>query len=303
MKRYDPARIRAIPNQYRVDLNSIPNEQGHSFETTPQARRWDELWLAAVQRNIPQLSPEEAKLAPDLIAKLFAGINRGKHSLRAGAGPGSLGTALAWRNHRIIEGEKVLKLIEPDLDAVRFATIVPNDEQFTAEELSGWRVDRFMARIRSALNREGARDAGGYLIGYFHCDYDPTTGLFSPHLHVLLKGGMIQVVDRLRSRAKYRSVRAGASPESPVYMPIKIDRRPLQNAVSAVTYLMKGYWPAIASGETGDGRHVRYGRRYSIPEPVHTKVLLWLHKHRFEDLRLLIGVRDTTQGLVPTKIA
>ncbi|RSV12426.1 hypothetical protein CA236_18200 [Sphingomonas sp. ABOLG] len=178
---------------------------------------------------------------------------------------------------------------------------MPNNEQFTAQELPGWNVGRFMARIRSALNREGARDACGYLIGYFHCDYDPTTGLFSPHLPMLLKGEMIEVVDRLRTRTKYRSVKAGASPESPVNLPIKIDRRPIQNAVSAVTYLMKSYWPAIASGDSGDGRHVRYGRRYSIPEPIHTKVLLWLHKHRFEDLRLLIGVRDTTRGLAPTK--
>ena len=301
MKRYDPARIRGIPNEYRVDLNSIPNKRGHSFETRPQARQCDEVRLAAVQRNIPHLSPAEAKLAPDLIEALSSGINRGKHSLRAGAGPGSLGTALGWRDHRIIEGAKVLKLIMLDLDDWRFAIIVPNDEQFTAEELSRWSVGRSMARFRSALNREGAREADGYLVAYFHCDYDPTTGLFSPHLHVLLKGEMIQVVDRLRTRAKYRSVRAGASPESPVHLPIKIDRRPLQNAVSAVTYLMKSYWPAIASGDTGGGRHVRYGRRYRMPEPVHTKVLLWLHKHRFEDLRLLIGVRDTTRGLVPTR--
>lgn len=300
MIRIDPARIRAIPKHHRVDLMSAPNESGHRFESHADAVSEDERRFVSAVRRRDQLIGSERRACDDVCRALTTAVAarvKGDLAVRYG----SLASALDYRHARIEEAGKILSLVEGDLPDVRVATIVPNGEQFPGAELSNWDFDAFKARFRSQLNRLGIRDADGFVIAYFHCDYDASTGMMSPHWHLLVKGGARAIMKRLRNCAKYRSVRSGASPESPVKTPVRFHKGPPNDAVSAVTYLMKSYWPAITSGLNENGQHVRYKQRQRIPEPLHTNVLMWLHHRRFNDLRLLIGVRERTEGLVPRK--
>jgi hypothetical protein len=279
---------------------SAPNERGHRFESHAEALAEDERRFVSAVGRRDQLVGSERRACDDVCHALttaMAARVKGDLAVRAG----SLASALDYRHARIEEAGKILALVEDDLTDVRVATIVPNGEQFPGAELSSWDFDAFKARFRSQLNRLGIRDADGFVIAYFHCDYDPITGMMSPHWHLLVKGGARKVIERLRNCDKYRSVRSGAPPESPVKTPVRFHKGPPKDVVSAVTYLMKSYWPAITSGLNENGQHVRYKQRQRIPEPVHTNVLMWLHQRRLNDLRLLIGVRETTEGLVPRK--
>lgn len=296
----DPASISRISKRHRVDLISNPNTKGHSFETRAVAFAEDQRRFVSLRRYQDKPVGFKPGLRFDVsgaIVNAMAAKVKGDRQLR----DGSLASALDYRHIRIAEAGKILALIEDDLPDVRGVTVVPHGEQFPGAELSSWDVDAFKARFRSQLNRLGIRDADGFVIAYFHCDYDPISGMMSPHWHLLVKGGARKVIERLRNCAKYRSVRSGASPESPVKMPVRFHKGPPKDIVSAVTYLMKSYWPAITSGLNENGKHVRYKQRQRIPEPLHTNVLMWLHQRRFNDLRLLIGVRETTDGLLPRK--
>lgn len=296
----DPVRIARIQKRHRVDLTSTPNSNGHSFESCDEARAEDELRLASILRLGDGSTGSQHRCRYHVVHSLVAALAaRVKGTLKCREG--SLASALDYRHARIEEASKILALIERDLSDVRGVTVVPNGEQFPGAELSSWDVDAFKARFRSQLNRLGIREADGFVIAYFHCDYDASTGMMSPHWHLLVKGGARAIMKRLRNCAKYRSVRSGASPESPVKTPVRFHKGPPNDAVSAVTYLMKSYWPAITSGLNENGQHVRYKQRQRIPEPLHTNVLMWLHHRRFNDLRLLIGVRERTEGLVPRK--
>jgi len=78
-------------------------------------------------------------------------------------------------------------------------------------------------------------------------------------------------------------------------------RAPLTNMPAPATYVMQSYWPSRAYFLDADGKERRVRRKRAIPEPYHSKLLLWMDRWEPKDLALLIGLRVTREGLIGTR--
>jgi hypothetical protein len=187
------------------------------------------------------------------------------------------------------------------MKVTKFA-IIPVTWEFAADKL--WTVNAIllMAAFRTALYKVGAAAATGWIFLYLHGEFDPVAKVYRLHVHGIAYGGMVQVVDRLRTLPNYRTARwlPDGSP-SPVYRRVRMTRKPLNRLPRPLTYLVQSFWPARALWVSDDGRHRRARQKRRLPEPYHSQVLLWLDKWSIDDLTLMIGLRVTKTGLTQTK--
>jgi hypothetical protein len=145
------------------------------------------------------------------------------------------------------------------------------------------------AAFRQDLYRVGAAEADGWLFAALDGEFDPPKQSYQSHLHGVASGGMIDVLDRLRTRPGYLPWRDnGVIPGCA--RPIRRSREPLTNVPSSIAYQMKGFWK------------VQAGRTSRIPEPFGSHVLLYLDRYRLTDLTLLVKLSVRQGKLVSTMI-
>ncbi|MBB3941564.1 hypothetical protein GGR39_003244 [Novosphingobium fluoreni] len=180
--------------------------------------------------------------------------------------------------------------------------IMPASADVHADKLSEVNPKQMMNALRTALYKMGAATATGWIFVGFHGEFDPVAKVYRPHFHGVAYGGMVQVVDRLRTMPNYKTSRwlPDGSP-SPVYRRVQMTRKPVNRLPRPLTYLVQSFWPARALWVSEDGRRRRARQKRRIPEPYHSQVLLWLDKWSINDLTLMIGLRVTTNGLKQTK--
>ena len=162
-----------------------------------------------------------------------------------------------------------------------------------AGDLNHFGADGLKAALRSDLNRCGAKDADGFLFAALHGEFEPTEEVYRLHWHLLISGGMIEVVDRLRDRPKYRSRNGDGEA---VRQRVRIGRKSLEQLPRPLTYLLQSWWPSRWIGHVGDGEVKRQRQRTRIPEPHHSENLVWLDQQRIDDLVLLRRLRVTNAG-------
>lgn len=181
-------------------------------------------------------------------------------------------------------------------------TIIPASWEFTAEQLLAVNPVLLLAALRTALYEMGAATATGWIFLGFHGEFDPVAKVYRLHVHGIAYGGMVQVVDRLRTLPNYKTSRLlpDGSP-SPVYRRVRMTRERVNRLPRPLTYLVQSFWPARALWVSEDGRRRRARQKRRIPEPYHSQVLLWLDKWSIDDLTLMIGLRVTKNGLTQTK--
>ncbi|MXP29819.1 hypothetical protein GRI58_13475 [Porphyrobacter algicida] len=205
------------------------------------------------------------------------------------------------RRHRIrVVGSLCRLYEEADAQATTF-TIIPRHWEFTPDELMGVDPKALLRRLRADLYRAGAAKTKGWMFVYIHGEYDPNAKVYRLHVHGLCSNEMVPVLDRLRKKPNYKSVRTLPDGSwSPVYRRVWVRRKPLYDLPYPLTYLMQSFWPSrpIFINEAGQRRRVRDKR--AIPEPFHSQVLLWLDQFELQDLALLIGLRVTRNGLQQT---
>ena len=130
-----------------------------------------------------------------------------------------------------------------------------------------------------------------FLFAAIHGEFDQLVQLYHPHIHIGATGVYIEIVNRLRKLKGYgRTDR--------VRTPVRITRK-IYDLPTALTYLLKSYWPQRPFLPLGaDGAIKRPRKAQRLQEPYHTDLLLWLDQWKLSDIVLLMGVRVGKQGLV-----
>ena len=127
-------------------------------------------------------------------------------------------------------------------------------------------------------------------------------GVYRLHIHGACSLEMVPVLDRLRKMRKYKSVRT--LPDGgwdPVYRRVWVRRKPLNNMPDPITYLMQAFWPSRPIYIDAAGKRRRVREKRAIRDPYHSMMLLWLDRWKLKDLTLLVGLRVTRTGLIPTR--
>ena len=272
--------------RFRPDLVNESSDGKVRFETKGAAKKEDGRRCRGLvfylKRNGSDLTSEELKRIRRLIKRIKHGI--------------SPASAVYMRKHRIRIGGHLWKEIATYAGPVSTFTIIPKSWEFAAGQLHKADPSLLLERLRQSLIRAGALGTGGWLFLGVHGEYEPSTGVYRLHGHGCAFGSMIKVVDRLRKRADYKSVRSQSTPD-PVFRRLRMSRKPLSDLPNPLTYTVQSFWPSKAVYELMPGDTRRQLEKHRIKEPRHTEVLLWLDSFRLHDLTLLMGRRVTKSGL------
>jgi hypothetical protein len=155
---------------------------------------------------------------------------------------------------------------------------------------------KFMLRLRSDLIRCGAAEADGYIFAVLHAEFGLPANRLHPHYHFIAVGGMIEVLERLRSRGKYAVANIAEEAGGGHAAALRTRELEPSEARYALSYLFQQYWPARWSGISEDNKKVR-GPRARVPEPYHTEWLLWMDRQRLENFVLMMHLQVGRRGL------
>ncbi|WP_242193633.1 hypothetical protein, partial [Sphingomonas hankookensis] len=180
-------------------------------------------------------------------------------------------------------------------ERVYLVTLIPVGLALTIDELMHMDPQVPKQQLRVILGRCGANPGvAGWACGYLDGEYNPATGLFQLHWHLIVTGDLVKVFERLKGRTAYKSVKRVADSPDGVATRVHIQEvdDPLNPQV--ITYAFKGSWYARWRGEAGDnGDEARcvVGPRTRIPEPYHSQWLLWMDKWAFDHMLININLR------------
>lgn len=189
-------------------------------------------------------------------------------------------------------------------EPVYLVTLIPVGLACTTEELKNLDPKDLAQRVRVTLGLCGAkRGVAGWAFGYLDGEYNPATGMIQLHWHVIVTGDLLAAFERLKNRSAYRSVKRACDSPDGVATRVHIETvDDPQNTVSPrrISYMLKGSYYARWRGEIGDigeGKRRSQKQRGRIPEPHHSRVLLWLDQWQVQDMTLLINLRLGKSGL------
>ena len=258
------------PKPYRPDIHS------DDFETL-NASKVEDATRARLLRQL-KLGGSYVARAAELAARLEQSAN--------GLPPDSPASKLYMRNHRIRVFGNLWRLVEETKRPVSTFTVVRQVWHRGFDNLDTLDPIKLKATFRQGLYREGATEADGWLFAALDGEFDPPTQGYQLHLHGVVCGGMIDVLDRLRPRTAYLPWQANG-PVPGCGRPIQVSRAPLTNLPSSIAYHMKGFWKVEA------------GRTSRIPEPFGSHALLYLDQYGLNDLTLLVKLGVVGGKLIP----
>tara|TARA_R110002124_G_scaffold101462_6_gene249069 strand:+ start:31870 stop:32802 length:933 start_codon:yes stop_codon:yes gene_type:complete len=287
-QKYDPARRR--------------NRVFTGFETTAKAREEDQLRLTMLRKQ-QQIAWDAYDL--NYATDLRTLADKFEQALRENKTPQTCASSLYMREHRRNISGWLAHQASRSKAEVAMLNVVPASWKVNASDLHLIDPTRMLEQVRSALNRCGANKASGALIIGFDGEYEPTENIYQLHFTCLAFGEMIEVVDRLRTKPKYRSCRKVRDDDDlfadTVRQRVHRTRKPISNLIKASTYVIKSFWPsrAIFIDENGKRQRTRIKRR--LPEPHHSQYLLWMDRWSIGDFTLMMGLRATNSGLKSIK--
>lgn len=174
--------------------------------------------------------------------------------------------------------------------------LLPSNGRIPAGKLRRVQARRWMKRLLSDLNRCGLATADGYLIATLHGEFDPTALEYDLHYHIAASEGLVPVVEKLRSRRKYKLAILNEEQHYSSAPRIQLQALNSGEARYTLSYLFQHWWPSRWRGVNDAGGKIR-GPRRRIPEPYHTEWLLWMDRQRLQDLTLLVHLRVGRRGL------
>lgn len=213
------------------------------------------------------------------------------------AAPGTMASKRFMRRLRIkVVGAMLELMAAKPLSETRFFTLIPPSWGGSRDDFRSFDLKRRLAAFRQVLNRYDAKEADGWLMLFVEVDYDRTIGRYQFHMHGIASGGMVQVVDALRTRAMFE-------PSENVRNPVRARRIEDGDghAAKVASYCLKGMGPMSYSYVGDDGVRRRSPNKHRLGEPQHSDVLLWYRKYRLRHIALLIGVRPGKDGLIPSR--
>ena len=178
---------------------------------------------------------------------------------------------------------------------VRTFCAIPKGWAVPADELDQVEPEKLIAQFRAHLNRAGAAVADGFLVAFLDAEFEPTSRTYVFHLHGFVGGGMIAVVDGLRTRPAFKR-------RADCWVPLKL--APLKrNSERAETfsYALKPFWKCRGVvRKDGEEKSRRQRLSTRIPEPDHIRSLLWKDRISIGDLAILMKCKVTLKGLALT---
>ena len=198
-----------------------------------------------------------------------------------GQPPQSRASALYMRKVRRNLGGAILEFLERYSDEVRGFTLLSEQWEVSATELTPADIKRVIKQVRNHVHRLKTASRPGFVIAGLDGEFDATRKLFVLHLHGIVGGGYVVAFDReLRQRRAYR--------------PTEFIKRPLKLTVMKeqppwLSYVCKSFWSSATWLETEAGPK-RTGRVMRIQEPDSTHYLSVLNQLRVAETFLLIGL-------------
>lgn len=186
-------------------------------------------------------------------------------------------------------------------ERVYLVTLIPVGLALTIDELMHMDPQVPKQQLRVMLGRCGANPGvAGWACGYLDGEYNPVTGLFQLHWHLIVTGDLIEAFEQLKQRTAYKSVKRVA--DSPDGVATRVHIREVDDPLNpqVITYAFKGSWYARSRGEAGgngDQADRLVGRRTRIPEPYHSQWLLWMDKWAFHHMLIMTNLRLGKGGL------
>lgn len=273
------------PRQFRPDL-VLNRARQSSMETRQEARAEDALRLRRLRNHHTDDVGARNRL-DSLISELSS------------SRPTSIASALYMRRKRVRFAGNLWQAVEAHRgNRSSLFTVIPVGWCFTSAELQFVNPNRLKDAFRADLKRAGVSDASGFLAACLHGEHDAASNSYQLHLHGIAVGDMIEVLDRLRTQAKYASHRVGfARQPGHTSQRLRMSRGEVLNLPYRLTYILQSWWPSRWTGRiAGSTDRVRSSARRRIPEPAHCEYLLWLHRWALSDLTLLIKLRVTRSG-------
>lgn len=255
--------------------------KGKRFETVAEARAED-----AIRRQMLveyQSSLQPGKERQDVSALL-------KHLLLH-ASDGLVPTTLASSEYmggmRFRIGGALWQLASQYRDAKTF-TIIPRGWEFDSENFRKTDPKKLLRRLECAVVRNLGENPSGFLIGGIHGEFHEDSATWLLHFHGFADGDYLQAVHQLRKLPNYRRQRS----KGDKLQRVRILRKPPENLPLPLLYLFQSFWPKRWRSPSGN----RSKRRYRIPNPYHSEMLLWLHRWQPHDIALLMGIHVGKQG-------
>ncbi len=272
------------PRRYRLDLHVA------DFETAEFSREEDLKRAKSIARALtvhPDLYPTELRELRETLLRTAAPL------------PATLASSRRFRRLRSNVLSHLFRVwhVSP-YRRVTTVHLIPRGWDFSSMELIQVDSNKLLETFRLDLSRCGSANADGYLAAFLHGEFDYTTERYQLHLHALVAGGMLDVVEQLRNLPKYAS--GGDPGRLSVHRRLVMSGMPLTNMPTPLTYLLKAYWNWSLILER-DGVGERHKAKSRMPEPFHSIYLLWLNRWGLGDISLLVGMRPGKSGLILTK--
>ena len=228
--------------------------------------------LRLAKQIVPHVRPPF--LDPSGIEKLVAKLNAGL----GGMPSSSLGSAVTMRMVRQTVLGAMFSAFDGFSDeALRTVTVINRRWTLTPATLDRVTAKKLKNRFRTDLNRTGILKMPGPFIAILHGEFEPESGLYVLHFHILTTAEKDEALKRLKSLNGYQPTQSGAAP---------VFSRPVRDRRKQFSYLLKAYWPArtirmVSGAPKRDRGHHR------IPEPFGSQVLLWLDRQQLRDLVIM----------------
>ncbi|MFF9550338.1 hypothetical protein [Methylobacterium fujisawaense] len=272
----------------------ILHQEGTHFETDKEARQEDTrraarlVWVRPLDRpmswtnmaaklrlakqRVQHLQP--LTLDPRAMDAFAARLD----AVLAGSTSSSLGSAKTMR----IVRETVLGALHaafedfPD-EALATVTVINRRWTFSPMTFDSITAKKLKNRFRTDLNRIGALKMRGPFIAFLHGEFEPASGLYVLHFHILTTREKAEALRGLKRLKGYQPTDSGAAP---------VVCKPVRARLRQFSYLLKSYWPARTIRRI-DGATKRDRGHHRIPEPFGSQVLLWLDRQRLRDLTIM----------------
>lgn len=278
------------PEDFRPDLAELHHDGTARFETEEEKRVEDGLRIRLISRALQdgQLNYEERKMAKKLLYRL-------KRELEHPGSTDSLASSMRAREYRLraIGWLRHIAYLESCKAGGGWSTfhILPPDWVFASDEL--WDVDpkKLTERIRRLFNAGGQMPTG-WLFAGIHGEFVPGLDVFRLHLHGAASNSMLERLDHLRDKRPFRLNGGGQAAA-----PIQITRKKIEDPLRALNYCLQLWWPLKSSWDEETNEASRSHDRRRIPDPHHTRMLIWLDRQSLPDLTLRIGLRVSNGAL------
>lgn len=284
------------PNKAAPDAGGRPR-----FETLAEKRREDDVRIRMIKRAVATdgLSDAERSAAHALSARLESARERGKipRTFASAAGARKMRMhPLGWL-HYLHDQE----LERPGGRVSTFTVFPPLGWRVASEDLAGVEPAKLFEQFRSHLSRQKDAPADdGWLFAGLHGEYGEdgnVGGFFDLHLHGVVAGSIIERLEALR-----RTKTFGPGIHDRTKSAIQIEQVQLRDPLIAIGYCMQSWWPWRSYLNPQTLTLDRMSRR-RIPEPHHTRMLLWLNQYKLKHLTKLIGLEVRSKQLIRTRAA